>query len=53
MSSADMFANSLDPDLARQNIGPDLDTNDVLKEFFEKVDFEINQQNTTKKSMQN
>ena len=33
------FANSLDPDQARQNVGPDLDTNWLtmmlfLKEFF-------------------
>ena len=39
------FANSLDPDQARQNIGPDLDLNCLtmmvfLKEFFEKVYFE-------------
>ena len=40
------FANSLYPDQARQNVGPDLDPNCFdtlmvfLKEFFEKVDFE-------------
>ena len=39
------FANSEDPDLNRQKVGPDLDTNCVtlivfLKDFFEKVDFE-------------
>ena len=42
------FANSLDPDQARQNVGPDLDPICVtqimqmvfLREFFEKVDFE-------------
>ena len=35
------FANSLDPDQARQNVGPDLDPNfDTLKVFFKKVDFE-------------
>ena len=27
VSSADNFANSLDPDQARQNVGPDLDPN--------------------------
>ena len=39
------FANSLDPDLDRQNVGPDLDLNCLivfLKEFFEKVKFEKN-----------
>ena len=50
------FANSLDPDQARRNVGPDLDPNCVtlmvyLKEFFEKVDFEKCQQLT--KSMPN
>ena len=50
------FANSLDPDQARQNVGPDLDPKlfDTLmvfpKEFFKKVDFEKNQQTT--KNMQ-
>ena len=39
------FANSLDPDQDRQNVGPDLDPNcltlmEFPKEFFEKVDFE-------------
>ena len=47
MSSADNFANSLDPD---QNVRPDLDPNcltDGIPElFFEKVDFEKNQQTT-------
>ena len=48
----------MDPDRARQNIGPDLnkingsnlfDTQMVfLKEFFEEVDFEKNQQRTKK-----
>ena len=43
------FASSLDPDQARQNVWPDLDTSMViLKEFFEKVDFEKNQQTTKK-----
>ena len=51
-----MFANSLDPDQALQNIGPDLDPNCLtlmvfLKEFFEKVDFKGNHQTT--KSIQN
>ena len=36
------FANSLDPDQALQNVGPDLDPNSLtqmvfLKDFFEKV----------------
>ena len=49
------FANSLDPDQVRQNVGPDLDPNcsDTLmvfqKEYFEKVDFEKKNQQTTKK----
>ena len=35
------FVNRLDPDQARQNIGPDLDNLMVfLKEFFGKVDLE-------------
>ena len=44
------FANSLEQDLDRQNVGPDLDSNSVFKlfdslililqEIFEKVDFE-------------
>ena len=44
------FSNSLDPDQARQNVGPDLDPNCLtalmvfLKEFMEKVDIEKNQQ---------
>ena len=52
VSSADNFANSLDPDQARQNVGPDLDPNSLilllvfLKEFFKKVDFENDQQMT-------
>ena len=40
------FANSLYPDQARQNIGPDKGPMESLKEFFEKVDFEKNQQTT-------
>ena len=40
-----MQTNSLDPDQARQNVGPDLDPNCLtlmvfLKEFIEKDDFE-------------
>ena len=40
-----IFANSLDPEQARQNVGPNLDPNCVtlmvyLKEFFEKAYFE-------------
>ena len=48
------FANSLDPDQARQNVGPDLDRKQFdtlivfLKEFFEKIDFEQIQQTTKK-----
>ena len=50
------YANSLDPDQARRNVGPDLGPNCLTlmvlpKEFFEKVDFEKNQQ--IHKSMQN
>ena len=46
------FANSLDPDQARQNIGPDLDLNCLtlmvfLKEFFEKFTLK-NQQKSWK-----
>ena len=46
--------NSLDPDQARQNVGPNQDPNCLtlmvfLNEFFlEKVDFENNQQSTKK-----
>ena len=51
------FANSLDPDQARQNVGPDLDPNSLTLWwyswlFFEKVDFEKNQQ-LTEKDMKN
>ena len=48
------FANSLDPDQARQSIEPDQDSKlfdtlmVFLKEYFEKVDFEENQQTTNK-----
>ena len=53
MSSLITFANSLDPDQARHNVRPDLDPNYLtlmvfLKEFFEKVDNEKNQQTTKK-----
>ena len=39
------YANSLDPDQDRQNVGPDLDPNSLalivyLKEFFEKLNFD-------------
>ena len=39
------FANSLEPDLARQNVGPDLDLNCLTRwysliEIFENVNFE-------------
>ena len=55
VSSAVTFANSLDPDQARQNVGPDLDPNcltlDGIPEFFfKKVDFLKKNQQTTKKS---
>ena len=45
---------SLDPDQARQNVGPDLNQNSLtllmvfLKEFFENVNFENDQQTTIK-----
>ena len=52
-SANSQFANSLDPDQARQNVGPDLDANCLtlmvfLKDFFENVNFEEkeNQQTT-------
>ena len=44
------FANSLEPDHARHFVRPDLDSSCLtlmvyfMKEFFEKVDFENNQQ---------
>ena len=44
------FASSLDPDQARQNVGPDLGP--YCLTLFEKVDFEKNQQ-MTQKSMKN
>ena len=46
------FANSLDPDQSGQNMGPDLNPELFdslivqLKDFFEKVNFEKNQQTT-------
>ena len=52
VSSAETFANSLDPDQAQQNVGLDLFPNCLtlylvfLKEFLEKVDFEKSQQTT-------
>ena len=48
------FAHSVDPDLVRQNVGPDLDPKlfDTLMvfliEFFEKFDLKKNQQTTNK-----
>ena len=47
------FANSLNPDQTRQNVRPDLDPNCLtlrvfLKEFFEIVDFEKNEQTAKK-----
>ena len=47
------FSNSLEPDQVRQNVGPDLDLNYLslivlLKEFFEKANFEKRQQMTSK-----
>ena len=46
------FANSLNPDQDRHNVGPDLDPNCLslmvfLKEFFEKLFFVKSQQTTT------
>ena len=46
--------NSLDTDQARQNVRPDLDPKSFkliifVREFFEKVDFEKKNQQTTKK----
>ena len=49
-----IFANSLDPDQARHFVGPDLDPNCFdslmvyLKDFFENINFEINQQTAKK-----
>ena len=47
-------ANSLDPDVARKNVWPDLDPNfrhsdDIPESFFEKVNFKKNPQMTKKK----
>ena len=47
------FANSLDPDQDRLNVGSDQDLNYLtlivfLKEFFDKFNFEKSQQTTTK-----
>ena len=49
------LANSLEPDRARQNVGPDLDPNcltlmEFLKDFFEKGDLKKNPQTTKKKT---
>ena len=58
MSSAETFANSLEPDQARQNVGLDLVPNSLmlylvfLKEFLEKVDFLKKSQQTTKQTIQ-
>ena len=55
MSSAYNFGNRLDPDQARQHVGPNLDPIflDIqmvfLKEFFEKVNFEKKNEQTTKR----
>ena len=52
----DTFANSLDTDQDRQNVGSDLDTNCFtllivfLKEFFKKVDFEKKSEQTKTKA---
>ena len=56
-----IFANSLDPDQDRQNVGPDLDPNCLtlrlmvfMKEFFcEKVSFEKKSADNNKFSMKN
>ena len=47
------FASSFDPDQDQQNVSPDLDPNCFtlsvfLEEYFEKVNFEISQQTTSK-----
>ena len=52
------FANSLDPDQDRHNVGPDLDSNGLtrkvfLNKFFEKVNFEKKKSADDKKSIQN
>ena len=49
MSSADNICKQFDPNQVRHFVGPDLDPNCMalmlfLKEFFEKVGFEKNQQ---------
>ena len=52
------FANNLDPDHDRYNVGPDLDPNffntliAFLKDFFEKVDFESKKEGKDQKSIQ-
>ena len=53
VSSADNFCKQFGPDQARQIVRPALDPNCLtlmvfLKEFFDKVDFERNQQKTKK-----
>ena len=53
-----IFANSLDPDQARQNVQYDLDPNCLtlmlfLKEYFEKSNVEKYLQTTKKKIMKN
>ena len=58
MLSADCFANILDLDQARQNVGPDLDTNcfdtnGIPKRNLKKNDFERNQLTTKSKLIKN
>ena len=49
------FANSLDPDQAQQNVGPEWIQTDnamvFLKEFFEKVNFEKKKHSRRQKNM--
>ena len=47
-----IFANSLEPDQACQNVGPDLDPNCMTERIFEKVDFgkKISRQQTSVKN---
>ena len=57
MASADYLYNSLDPDQARQNVGPDLDLNClklmVFLKFFLKINFEKKNRTTFTKHAKN
>ena len=58
LTSADTISNSLDPDQARQSVGPDPDPNCLtlmvfLKECFKKVNFEEEKTRRLQKSVQN